>query len=101
LNLAALGIISAWAVIVLCQLRLWQLAKQGKVTRPSFRIFGAPYTGIATLVFLAVVIVLMAFDNPVGTWTVGSIAIIAPLLMIGWYAARNRIRELAIHHPAA
>lgn len=42
LNLAALGIISAWAVIVLCQLKLWSLARQGKMKRPDFAMFGAP-----------------------------------------------------------
>jgi L-asparagine permease len=41
----------------------------------------------------------MAFDHPVGTWTVGSIAIIAPLLVIGWFGARNRIRTLASDRP--
>ncbi|MFE5704372.1 L-asparagine permease [Rhodococcus sp. ACS1] len=101
LNLAALGIISAWAVIVLCQLKLWKLAKDGTLTRPGFRMFGAPYTGLLTLVFLGCVVILMAFDHPVGTWTVGSIAIIAPLLVIGWYGARNRIRTLASDRPNA
>ncbi|RZK69050.1 MAG: amino acid permease, partial [Rhodococcus sp. (in: high G+C Gram-positive bacteria)] len=99
LNLAALGIISAWAVIVLCQLKLWKFAKEGKLARPGFRMFGAPYTGLLTLAFLACVVILMAFDHPVGTWTVGSIAIIAPLLVIGWFGARNRIRTLASDRP--
>ena len=95
LNLAALGIISAWAVIVACQLKFWSLSKTGAVTRPAFRLFGAPYTGYATLGFLACVLVLMAFDKPVGTWTVASILLIAPMLIAGWYMCRNRIREVA------
>ncbi|MEV0947464.1 amino acid permease [Rhodococcus sp. NPDC049939] len=102
LNLAALGIVSAWAVIILCQLKLWKLAKDGVLVRPRYRMFGAPYTGLLTLVFLVGVIILMALDRPVGTWTVGSIAIIAPLLVIGWFGARKRIHELAAerHHHA-
>ncbi|CAH0180209.1 amino acid permease [Rhodococcoides fascians] len=95
LNLAALGIISAWAVIVACQLKFWSLSRTGAVTRPAFRLFGAPYTGYATLGFLACVLVLMAFDKPVGTWTVASILLIAPMLIAGWYMCRNRIREVA------
>ncbi|MDJ0395953.1 amino acid permease [Rhodococcus sp. G-MC3] len=95
LNIAALGIISAWAVIVLCQLKLWSRSRQGTLERPKFRMFGAPYTGIATLGFLIAVLVLMAFDTPVGTWTVASILIIAPMLVGGWYLCRNRIRALA------
>lgn len=95
LNLAALGIISAWAVIILCQLKFWSLSRSGAVTRPKFRMFGAPYTGIATLGFLLAVLVLMAFDKPVGTWTIASILIIAPLLVGGWFMCRSRIRALA------
>jgi hypothetical protein len=40
----------------------------------------------------------MAFDTPVGTWTVASIAIIVPLLVAGWYLSRGRIRAIAAEH---
>ncbi|SCX26719.1 amino acid permease [Agrobacterium rosae] len=95
LNVAALGIICAWGAIVLCQLKLWHLSRQGKMNRPDFRMFGAPYTGVLTLVFLCGVLVLMAMDYPAGTWTVGSLIIIVPALVAGWYLLRNRIHELA------
>ncbi len=95
LNLAALGIICAWGVIVLCQLKLWHLSRQGKMQRPDFSMFGAPYTGILTLVFLFGVLVLMAFDYPAGTYTVGSLIVIAPTLVGGWYLMRGRIQELS------
>lgn len=103
LNLSALGIISAWAVIVLCQLRLWQLAKRGELERPAFRMMGAPWTGLATLVFLAAVLVLMALDRPVGTWTVASIGLIAPALVMGWFCCRGRIAAIqaGLAGPAA
>ncbi|MFQ4147641.1 amino acid permease [Arthrobacter sp. LAPM80] len=95
LNVAALGIISSWGTIVLCQLALHRLAKKGLAVRPAFRMFGAPYTGYLTLAFLLAVLVLMAFDNPVGTWTVASLVIIIPALIAGWYGARGRILEIA------
>ncbi|MFL4479074.1 amino acid permease [Paeniglutamicibacter sp. ORCA_105] len=95
LNMAALGIIASWGMIVLCQLALYRLAKRGGAARPAFRMIGAPYTGYLTLAFLLAVIVLMAFDSPVGTWTVASIIVIIPALMIGWYASRGRIRDIA------
>lgn len=95
LNLSALGIISAWAVIVLCQLKLWKLSKRGEMARPDFRMFGAPYTGLLTLLFLFAVLVLMALDYPVGTWTIASLVLIAPALVIGWYLLRDRIHRLA------
>ncbi len=95
LNLSALGIISAWAVIVLCQLKLWKLSKRGEMARPDFRMFGAPYTGLLTLLFLFAVLVLMALDYPVGTWTIASLILIVPALVIGWYLLRDRIHRLA------
>jgi L-asparagine permease len=95
LNMAAIGIISAWGMIVLCQLRLQAWAKAGILTRPAFRMPGAPFTGYLTLVFLATVLVLMAFDWPVGTLTISSLVIIIPLLIVGWYACRGRILEIA------
>jgi L-asparagine permease len=93
--MASLGIISAWGMIILCQLALFKLARQGTAVRPTFRMFGAPYTGYLTMAFLLAVVVLMAFDTPVGTWTVASIAIIVPLLVAGWYLSRGRIRAIA------
>jgi L-asparagine permease len=58
-------------------------------------MFGAPYTGYLVLVFLAGVLVLVGFDYPVGTWTVGSIAVIIPLLILGWFLCRKRITAIA------
>ncbi len=95
LNLSAIGIIAAWATIIICQLRLYRLSRRGLLERPAFRLFGAPYTSYLTLAFLASVIVLMAFDYPTGTWTVASLGILIPALIGGWFLARRRIAELA------
>ncbi|WP_018135569.1 amino acid permease [Acaricomes phytoseiuli] len=95
LNIAALGIISAWAMIVLCQLRLFSWARQGRISRPAFRLFGAPYTEYLTMLFLILVVVMMAFDYPVGSYTVASLTLIVPLLIIGWFLCRKRIRQIA------
>ena len=82
-------------MIVLCQMQLRRWALQGKLERPAFRLFGAPFTAYLTLLFLAAVLVLMAFDYPTGTWTVASLVVIIPLLIVGWYAQRSRILEIA------
>lgn len=95
LNIASLGIISAWGMIVLCQMRLVTWAGKGLLVRPAFRLFGSPYTGYLTLFFLFAVLVLMAFDYPVGTFTVSSLVLIIPLLIAGWFFFRGRIAELA------
>ncbi len=95
LNMAALGIIASWATIVICQIQLFRWSQRGILKRPSFRLWGSPYTGYLTLVFLFGVLVLMAFDYPVGTWTVASLAVIVPLLIGGWYLVRDRVQRLA------
>ena len=89
LNIAALGIIASWATIVICQIQLYRWSKRGILERPSFRLWGTPYTGYSTLVFLFGVVVLMAFDPPIGTWTVATLVVIIPALIVGWYAVRG------------
>ena len=102
LNLSCLGILTGWATIVACQLRLFSWAKKGLLQRPSFRMFGAPYTGYLVLAFLIGVLVLIAMDYPIGTYTVGSIVVIVPLLVIGWFVWRKEITRIAAErsdHP--
>ncbi|WP_416416248.1 amino acid permease [Paenarthrobacter aromaticivorans] len=94
LSVSALCGIVAWSTIILCQLKLWYLARQGKLSRPSFRLFGAPWTGIATLLFLLGVVVLIALDYPTGTYTVGTSLLLIPTLIVGWFFARKNIRAV-------
>ncbi|UKA61015.1 amino acid permease [Arthrobacter sp. FW306-04-A] len=101
LNATALAILCTWGTIVLCQLKLYKLSKKGLMLRPAFRMLGAPWTSYLTLAFLAAVMVLMVFDFPVGTYTVASLAIIAPALIAGWFAVRKRVHELAIINPGS
>lgn len=95
LNMAALGIVAAWGTIVLCQLKMYQLTRQGVLERPAFRMMGAPYTGWASLAFLAAVLVLIAFDYPTGTFTMATLVLIVPALVIGWRAVRERVLAVA------
>lgn len=37
----------------------------------------------------------MAMDPPIGTWTAASLVVVIPLLIIGWYAVRGRVHEVA------
>jgi L-asparagine permease len=91
LHSAALGIVASWGMIVLCQLRFHQLTNAGILKRPRFRMPLSPYSGYLTLVFLVCVVVLMAFDRPVGIWTVGALVVIVPALFAGWFVVRNRV----------
>ena len=95
LNIASLGILASWATIIICQIQLYRWSQRGMMQRPSFRMWGSPYTGYLTLVFLVSVLVLMAFDYPIGTWTVGSLAVIIPALIGGWFLVRERVLEIA------
>ena len=97
LNMSALGTITAWSVIVACQLRLWSWSRRGLASRPAFRLPGAPYTGVATLVFLASVIVLMAVsDDDVQRGAVlAMVVVMLPVLTAGWFLARKRAAALA------
>ncbi|MFP5022216.1 amino acid permease [Pseudonocardia phyllosphaerae] len=95
LNIASLGIIASWATIVLCQMRFVRMTEAGILHRPSFRLPGSPWTGGAVLVFLLVVLVLMAYDYPTGTYTVASIPLLAILLTAGWFAVRKRVMAAA------
>ena len=40
------------------------------------------------------VLVLMAFDYPNGTYTIGSIPLLAVLLVAGWFGVRKRVHEI-------
>jgi L-asparagine permease len=95
LNVAALGIIASWATIVICQIQLYRWSTRGIMNRPSFRMWGSPYTGYLTLAFLIAVLVLMAMDPPIGTWTVASLVVIIPALIVGWYVVRARVIAVA------
>jgi L-asparagine permease len=41
------------------------------------------------------VLVLMLFDYPIGTYTIGTLVIIIPALIGGWYLVRKQVMEIA------
>jgi L-asparagine permease len=71
------------------------MANAGIMTRPKFRMPLTPWSGYATLVFLVGVLVLMAFDAPIGTWTIGTLVVVIPMLIGGWYLVRGRVLAVA------
>ncbi|MBT8159648.1 L-asparagine permease, partial [Arthrobacter sp. GN70] len=74
------------------QLQLKRWADKGWLKRPSFRMFGAPYTGYLSILFLAGVLVMVFIDSPL---TMLVTAIACALIVAGWYACRKQIHELA------
>lgn len=95
LNLAALGTMAGWAAISLSHQRYVSLARKGFYNRPIYRAPLAPFTNWLTMFFLAGVLVLMAVDYPVGTFTLASSLVLIPILVIGWFMVRGRVREIA------
>ncbi|WP_330253595.1 amino acid permease [Nocardia sp. NBC_00565] len=101
LNVSALGTIMSWTAVMLCQLRLWHLWRRGVAHRPAFRLVGTPYTSVATLIFLAAVVILMACgDDPVQRAAVLVMVVFAaPAMVCGWFLVRRRVlRIAAIRH---
>jgi L-asparagine permease len=94
LEVAAVGIIGGWATIMLCQMKLHRWSRDGKITRPTFRLFAAPFTAWLTLAFLGFVLFTMAFSDT-GRWVLASLLVLIPLLIGGWYATRGRIAAAA------
>ncbi|SFQ72382.1 amino acid permease [Amycolatopsis rubida] len=90
LNFAAVGILGTWAIIVLSHLLFVRKAQRGEATRPRFRLPFSPYTEIATLAFLAAVVVLMGFDKT-GRITLMALPVIVVALVAGWFVVRKRI----------
>lgn len=94
LEISAIGIIGCWATIILCQMKLHRMARAGQLTRPAFRLFGAPFTAYLTLAFLMFVLISMGFSET-GRWVLASLVVLIPLLIAGWFAARKDIRAAA------
>lgn len=102
LNFAALGILSTWMFVLVSHLVFLQRVKSDPtVTRPSFRMPGAPYTNYVTIVFLISVVVLMWFDVPVGRITVIAIIPIGIALIVGWHLAKGKIAATAASFDTA
>lgn len=101
LNLASIGILGTWGMIMLCSLLFWHRAQDGRVTRPSYRLPWAPYTQIVTLLFLATVAFLMWWGGGVGRTTVMFLPLIAAALVGGWFVVRGRVSAIAAERQDA
>ena len=98
LNIAALGTMASWAAISLSHMRFVRLARQGKYTRPDYRARFSPFTDIVSLLFLVLVVILMAFDYPIGTWTLLVSLLMWPALAWGWFKVRDRVEFISRSH---
>jgi L-asparagine permease len=89
--IASLGVVATWATLIYSQMRMREAALRGELERPSYRMPGAPYTGWATLAFLVLVVVLMAFSDGAEKIAFYSIPVLVVVLAVGWrFVARRR-----------
>ncbi|WP_237048434.1 amino acid permease [Lentzea guizhouensis] len=88
---ASLGVVSTWATLIICQMKLRQKAVRGEIERPSYRMPGAPYTSWLTLAFLALVVGQMAFSSGhaerIAFWSIPGLALV---LFLGWRFVKSR-----------
>ena len=98
LNFSALGILSMWSMIMICNLALQRKARRGEIERPAYRLPLAPATNYLTLAFLVIVLALSYFDVPAGRIMIYAIPVVVLLLVLGWFAVRHRVREVAAEH---
>ncbi|MQY01993.1 amino acid permease [Actinomadura macrotermitis] len=95
LNLAAIGILGTWTMIMLSHLLFVRRSKEGVLARPKYRLPLSPYSEIATLLFLGAVVVLMWFDyDGEGHKTVLAVPAILLALVVGWFCVRRRVRAV-------
>jgi L-asparagine permease len=95
LEFSAVGIIGMWSMIMVCNLALQRRARRGELTRPSYRLPGAPYTNYATIGFLVLVLGMSYFNGETGKVLIYGLPGIALLLVVGWFAVRKRVGEIA------
>lgn len=91
LNVASLGIISTWVIIMVCHMIFVRRAREGRVTRPHFQLKFSPVTEIVTIAFLLVCLGMMWNDPEVGRRTLYVVPLIAALLVAGWFGVRRRV----------
>ena len=100
LNLAALGTLASWAAVALSHIKFLQLAKKGRYTRPNYRSPFGQAGDWSVLAFIGVVIILMAFDYPIGTFALASTLLLIPVFAAMWFAWRERIYAIAAERKA-
>ncbi|WSJ91497.1 amino acid permease [Streptomyces sp. NBC_01304] len=94
INIAALGVISTWVMIMLCHLAFVRRTRQGLAERPAFRLWASPWVELATIAFLLGIIVMMWFDTDgPGRNTVLLLIPIAGALALGWFVVRDRVKD--------
>ena len=95
LNLASVGIIATWAIILISHTIFERRSRTGEIERPTFRVPWTPVPQLIALAFLAMVLILMFFDQ-VGRITLLAMPVLLVALVGGWFLVRDRIDTSAM-----
>ncbi|WP_143336578.1 amino acid permease [Corynebacterium pacaense] len=91
MNLAGIGIAGTWMSIMISHWLFVRKAARGEVERPAYRLPFAPWTNLATIVFLTAIIVFMWFADEIGRPTILLGTGIGIIMVAGWFLVRKRI----------
>lgn len=90
MNLAGIGIAGTWIMILVTHLAFLKKVKSGKEERPEYRMPWAPWTNYLSIAFFGIVVLSNIFD-PAGRKTLALFAVVALLMVAGWFYVRGRI----------
>ncbi|QCE33259.1 amino acid permease [Acetobacteraceae bacterium] len=85
LGVAAVGVIGAWATILLCNISLHRAITSGKIQKTEYPMPGSPLTNYLTLGFLGFIVISIGFDYPNGTITLAALPILAIGMYLSWH----------------
>ena len=94
IGFSSVGIIGIWFMIMASHLAMYRASRDGFLTRPTFRLPGAPYTNYLTLGILLAVPGMTWFNGQPGRIVVSSLPVIAALLALGWLGVRGRAERI-------
>ncbi|MCI1221445.1 amino acid permease [Bifidobacterium tibiigranuli] len=92
MNLAGIGIAGTWSAILLTHLAFLKKVRQGKATRPAYRMPGAPWTNYLSLAFF-VIVVVSNITSASGRWTLVLFSLVVVVMVAGWFAIRGRVNS--------
>ncbi|MFD7085190.1 amino acid permease [Streptomyces sp. NPDC059918] len=95
IDFASFCILATWGMIMICSLLFWRRSRQGLAVRPAYRLPGAPYTQIVTLLFLLAVLALVCTGGGIGGRTALFVPVVAAALAGGWFLVRGRVAATA------
>lgn len=88
-SVATVAVLWTWAIILVTHLAYRRRVARGELPASPFRLPGAPWTNAVALAYIALVAVLLAFDDDQRIALVAG-AIWAALVAGGWVALRRR-----------